>query len=177
MPIILSHSLVWAPTTLDLGSVWVSDSTIDPDPGMFSFAITCKDPQSLLISYNVVITPTEPNPSSVIISGNTISGRYKNVFEDTLQYLDTKGELKTSSSSGVWDTLEYSGVSEATMFRPSSVVSKTYSYTVVATATTPINISLGQVATQTKTYTITVNNNWDSGATKLKQLVQYTKVH
>lgn len=133
--------------------------------------------ESTITWYNVRIIPIDAKPETITItSGNpaNITGYYKRVFNDVIEYLNFNDEIKTVSTepnNGAWDKVNnnISDVMEVTSFEAdiSRSVIKTYrveaysseSQNIVATTEMKINIR---------------DLNWSTGQQALKEIVAYT---
>lgn len=150
--------MAWNPVSTDLGSV---DENVN-----FSHTITYEelDPLTeLMVSYPVTITANETNPSSIVISGDTISGYYFDSFEYSITYRTGDGQLPVVSK---FSQIPLSNLHEMVSYKASLVLSKTFSYTAVAKD--------GVAVKATQVYTKTVTNNWTTGKNSLQQYVGYT---
>lgn len=118
-------------------------------------------------TWTVSITPSELYPN-VSVTNDTISGYFTGVFPGvTIQYLDDNLEYKTVTSWG-----DVVNAKEIIRFTPSTLQSRTITYTAVATRyDTP---SGPGVVEETMPYTIVVCNNWSTGQALLKAAVQAT---
>ncbi len=119
------------------------------------------------------IIPQETNPSSVSISGATLSGSYRGIFNDGLTTRDSKGNITTittlGSNASVWDAVNRSNVHEVIGFDPDMTRSRTFSY--VAQAYSPLTPNT-IIASQTYTV-LCQDRNWTPGMLSLKELVSY----
>ena len=123
--------------------------------------------------YSVRIVPQESNPSSVNISGATLSGFYRGIFNDGLTTRDSKGNITTittlASNASVWEAVNRSKVHEVVGFDPDMTRSRTFSY--VAHAYDPLTPNT-IIASQTYTV-LCQDRNWTPGMLSLKELVSY----
>ena len=133
----------------------------------FSHSIVYTNAEYPTASFSVVLVPQEQNPETIYINGNNISGYYTNVFNVTVLYKTKKDEYLTVNNFRAIDTDKLDEVIE---YNPDSTPSKTYSY--VANAYNQTTNTL----VESKTYTKTVNNNWDLNKTLLLQYVNSTSV-
>ena len=107
--------MAWTPTTAELGPHTELET--------FSHTITYDevDPiTSETVSYSVRIIATEAVPSTVTISGATISGYFKRVFNDIIKYKTFNKEIKTvvtDPDNGAWDKVNNAEVSETLSFK------------------------------------------------------------
>jgi hypothetical protein len=150
--------MAWIPSSTDLGSV---DENVS-----FSHSITYEEIDPILlttVSYPVTITANETNPSSILVSGNTISGYYFDSFDYSITYRTEDGELPVVTK---FSSIPISELHEMVSYKASLVSSKTFSYTAVA--------KNGSTIIATQVYTKTVTNNWTSGKNSLQQYVGYT---
>jgi hypothetical protein len=77
---------MWNPVSSDLGSV--------NENVQFSHTVSyeAEDPLTMtMVSYPVTITANEANPSSISISGDTISGFYFDSFDNLITYRTPEG--------------------------------------------------------------------------------------
>ncbi len=123
--------------------------------------------------YSVRIIPQETNPSSVSVSGATLSGFYRGIFNDGLTTRDSKGNITTittlGSNASVWDAVNRSNLHEVIGFDPDMTRSRTFSY--VAQAYNPLTPNT-IIASQTYTV-LCQDRNWTPGMLSLKELVSY----
>jgi hypothetical protein len=123
--------------------------------------------------YSVKITPQQINPNTIVISGNTISGFYRGIFNDSLTTRDSSNNLTTittlGSNASVWDAVNRSKVYEVIGFEADTTRSRTFTYLAEAyNALTPNTIIASQI------YTILCEDkNWTPGMLSLKELVTY----
>lgn len=149
----------WIPSSTDLGSV---DENVS-----FTHSITYTEIDPVLlteVSYPVTIVANEVNPSSISISGNTLSGYYFDSFDYTITYRTEDGELPVVNK---FSSIPVSNLHEMVSYKASMVTSKTFSYTATAKD--------GATVKATQVFTKTVTNNWTSGKNSLQQYVGYTK--
>lgn len=143
----------WTPSLTDLGSL---NENVN-----FSHTIVYEevDPiTSILTSYPVTITATESNPNTVLISANSISGFYRDVFDNTIKYRTTQGTFPVVTK---FDQIDTSKLYQMISYKASLSVSRVFSY--IATAN---GVS--------QTYTKIVTNDWTSGKTSLQTYVGLT---
>lgn len=156
--------MAWTPSTTALGSTdeninisfnptYIDDS-IDPITGL---AGTTALP--------VTITAIEAHPT--INVGSSISGYYSDSFDYGIIYKNINRQMvnttKFSYITNPYEIISYS---------PNMSMSKIFTYTAVATST--VNNVTTVVSTQT--YEVTVNNNWDTGKTRLKSAIAQTRL-
>jgi hypothetical protein len=144
----------WTPSSTDLGSVLENVT--------FSHTITYTELDeltSLETDYPVTITVSEVNPSTITITGNTISGYYFDSFNNTIKYRTPDGQFPIVSKFSLIDT---SNLYEMISYKASTERTKVFSY--VATASNGA----------TQTYTKTVTNDWTSGKNSLQSFVGLT---
>lgn len=123
--------------------------------------------------YSVRLISQETNPSTISISGATISGYYRGIFNDGLTTRDRKGNITTittlGSNASVWDAVNRSNVHEVIGFDPDMTRSRTFSY--VAQAYSPL---APNTIIASQTYTVLCQDrNWTPGMMSLKELVSY----
>ena len=158
----------WAPSTTELGPHAEFEN--------FSHTITYEVVDEILgtISYSVRIIPQQTLPATVNITGATLSGYFKHVFNDTLKYRTFNQQTKTvvtDSDNGAWDKLNTNDVFEFTSFKADTSRSRIYNY--VAEAYDPL-IPGTVVASQN--YTLNVQDlNWAPGLLALKEIVTLTQ--
>lgn len=143
---------MWNPVSSDLGSV---DENVQ-----FSHTITYQeeDPITMtMVSYPVTITANEVNPSSIIISGDTISGFYFDSFDNLITYRTPEGTFPVVTK---FSQIDIAKLYEMISYKASTSQSKTFTYTATA-------------GTATQVYTKTVTNNWTSGKNSLQEFVSY----
>jgi hypothetical protein len=149
--------MAWTPSA-DLGAV--------NENVTFSHSITYTEIDeltSLETSYPVTITANEPNPDSISIVENTISGFYFDSFNSTITYKNNDGQFPVVSKFSLIDN---SSLYQMISYKASTEISKTFSYTAVAKD--------GLVVKATQIYTKTVSNNWTSGKNSLQFYVGLT---
>ena len=124
--------------------------------------------------YSVRLTAQQTNPNTINISGPTISGYYKGIFNDGLTTRDRKGNITTittlGSNASVWDAVNRANVHEVVGFDPDMTRSRIFSY--LAEAYNPSNPN---VVLASQVYTILCEDrNWTPGMMSLKELVSYS---
>lgn len=149
-----------------------SDPLLDTVTENFAFShvisYTGVDSLGIPVSYNVTLTANEPNPNTIIINANAISGYYFGQFPATIQYLTTDNQYVTVNA---FNQIDVSKLREVIYYKASMVTSKTYNYTAVATYTDPTTLVTD---TQTQVYQIVLMNDWSSGITSLKAYIGLT---
>lgn len=102
----------------------------------------------------VTITAQETNPVAIIITNGetaTITGKYSDVFDNNIQY-------RTPSNTFVdvkkFTEIDVDNLSEIVFYRPDTTTSTIYTY-------------IAEANSETKTYTITVDNDWTAGKNNL----------
>ena len=165
--------MAWNPETTELGPYTELQS--------FSHTITYDEIDPILfttISYSVRIIPTQSLPSTVTISGATIAGYFKRVFNDTIQYKTFGKEIKTAvtdTDNGAWDKVTNSEVYETLSFKADTSRSIIRNYTAEAYDNNPVSPTYLDVVAS-KSYTINIRDlNWSTGQNLLKQLVTLTQ--
>lgn len=124
--------------------------------------------------YNVNIVPATVKSTVTITNGSTasIAGYFQRVFNDTIQYRDHNGIIKTltgDASQGSWDKLNLADVYHITSFQPDTVRDMTVSYTANA-----VNGVGTVIASQG--FTIRINDpSWDAGKTALRNALNATE--
>ena len=170
----------WTPTTTLLGTV-VENQSFNYTERYYTEEAGAIDPitglpgPSTNTYYNVNITPTTVKPTVTITNGSTasISGYFQRVFNDTIQYIDHSGNIKTlvgDSSQGSWDKLNLADVYHMTSFKPDTIRDMSLSYTATA-----VNGSGATLATQTFTIRI-YDPSWDAGKTALRNALNATEL-
>jgi hypothetical protein len=161
--------MAWTPTTTELGP--------HTELELFSHTITYDEIDPILlttVSYSVRIIPVESVPSTVTISGATIAGYFKRVFNDTIQYKTFNKDIKTAVTdpdNGAWDKVNNAEVYETLSFKADTTRSIIKHYT--AEAYDPL---VPNTVIASKSYTINIKDlNWTTGQTLLKQLVTLTQ--
>lgn len=150
--------MAFNPTSTDLGSVNENVS--------FSHTITYEeeDPITLtMTSYPVTITANEPNPTTIIISGDTLSGYYQDSFNNTITYRTPEGTFPVVTK---FNQIDLNNLDEMISYKASTVLSKTFTYTATAKD--------GSTTVATQTYTKIVTNDWTEGKNNLQTFVGYT---
>jgi hypothetical protein len=129
----------------------------------FSYTITYEEVDELTmetVTYPVNLIAEEIVPT-VNISGGTISGYYTDSFNNTIQYLSQGKELITTDKFGkivnLYEMVKYGADQSRT---------KVFNYTA--------NAMDGEVIVDSKTYTITVTNDWTTGKNNLQSYVRST---
>lgn len=113
-------------------------------------------------SYPVTITTTMPN-DTIVISGNTISGYYTNVFENTISYRTKDDQFVTVNSwADIVMAIADNVLSELYHYRADPRRTVTYTYQASASG-------------MTKTYTINVDNDWLTGRNRLIKYANLTR--
>jgi hypothetical protein len=141
---------IWSPASTQLTTVNEFNN--------LSFGISYTD--ELGTPHPVTITTTQPN-STVVVSGNTITGYYSDAFNNSIEYRDNNDNLyKNVPKFSDIDTKQLSEMIEYKADTTSRIV---YSYT--ATASTGA----------TQTYTINLDNNWNTGRDELLRYIATAK--
>jgi hypothetical protein len=129
----------------------------------FSYTITYEEVDELTmetVTYPVNLIAEEIVPT-VNISGGTISGYYTDSFNNTIQYLTQGKQLITTDKFGkivnLYEMVKYGADQSRT---------KVFNYTA--------NAMDGEVIVDSKTYTITVTNDWTTGKNNLQSYVRST---
>lgn len=129
----------------------------------FSYTITYEQVDELTmetVTYPVNLIAEEIVPT-VNISGGTISGYYTDSFNNTIQYLTQGKQLITTDKFGkivnLYEMVKYGADQSRT---------KVFNYTA--------NAMDGDVIVDSKTYTITVTNDWTTGKNNLQSYVRST---
>ena len=135
----------------------------------FSFSITYTlpaiPPLTGTTSYTVVITKLEQNPSTVIVSGNNISGYYHDSFDNNITYRTKQDTFVTVNK---FDEIDTTTLLEMISYSADTNHYKNYTYRADA-------MSLdGTTVIDSKVYTIIVSNDWTAGKDSLQNFVEYT---
>jgi hypothetical protein len=152
--------MAWTPSTTALGStdenVNISytptyiDDSVDPITGL---------PGTTALP--VTISATETHPTITV--GSSISGYYADSFDYGITYKNTSKQIvnttKFSYINNPYEIISYS---------PNMSASKIFTYTATAKS--------GSTVVSTQTYQVTVNNNWDTGKTRLKSAIAQTRL-
>jgi len=161
--------MAWSPTATELGPHTELET--------FSHTITYEEIDPILlttVSYSVRIIPVESLPSTVTISGATIAGYFKRVFNDTIKYKTFNKEIKTAVTdpdNGAWDKVNNAEVYETLSFKADTSRSIIKHYN--AEAYDPL---FPNTVIASKSYTINIRDlNWTTGQNLLKDLVNLTK--
>jgi hypothetical protein len=164
----------WTPTDTLLGTVteyqnfnfpiqYYTETAGTPDP------ITGLPGPTSSTYYPVTIVAGSAKDTVVITNGLSanISGFFKYVFNDTIQYKNKSKTMVTlvgDADKGTWDKLNTNDVYHMTSFKADPSRDLTLSY--VATANG-----------ESKTYTIRINDpNWTNGQNALKNAIALTEV-
>ena len=148
---------MWNPISSDLGSV--------NENVQFSHTVSyeAEDPLTMtMVSYPVTITANEANPSSISISGDTISGFYFDSFDNTITYRTPEGTFPVVTK---FNQIDITKLYEMISYKASTSQSRTFTYTATA-----LN---GSEVVATQVYTKTVTNDWTSGKNSLQEYVGY----
>jgi hypothetical protein len=148
---------MWNLVLSDLGSI---DENVQ-----FSHTVTYQeeDPETMtLVSYPVTITANEVNPSSVSLSGDTISGFYFDTFDNLITYRTPEGAFPVVTK---FNQIDITKLYQMISYKASTSLSKTFTYTATALD--------GDTVVATQVYTKTVTNNWTSGKNSLQEYVGY----
>jgi hypothetical protein len=148
--------MAWTPSESDLGglneivsfshTITYTDDTVEPP-----------------VEYPVVIVPTENNPDTINIAGNTISGYYVDSFNSLIKYRTKLSEFITVSK---FNQISQEKLDQMISYKASLERTKVYSYTAKAMD--------GNNVVASTTYTKTVNNDWTSGKNSLQYYVGLT---
>ena len=148
---------MWNPVSSDLGSV--------NENVQFSHTVSyeAEDPLTMtMVSYPVTITANEANPSSISISGDTISGFYFDSFDNTITYRTPEGTFPVVTK---FNQIDITKLYEMISYKASTSQSRTFTYTATA-----LN---GSEVVATQVYNKTVTNDWTSGKNSLQEYVGY----
>lgn len=131
----------------------------------FSHSLTYTDPDFPSVSYTVVLTPTETQPTTIYISGNNITGYYTDVFNMFVKY-KTKSMPPEYITVKNFRAIDLDKLEQVVEYSPDLTPSKTYTYNA--------NVYDGNTLVTTRVYTKVVNNNWDLNKALLKQYINST---
>lgn len=148
--------MAFSPVSTTLGTVYENTN--------ISYTITYMTADVVPVALSVVITKLETNPSTIVISGGTISGYYFDSFENSIKY---RTKTDTFITVPKFEQINRSILSEMVSFKASTVHYKNFTYRADA-----MNIN-GTVAAS-QVYTIIVSNDWTAGRDNLKTYVGYT---
>lgn len=112
-------------------------------------------------SYDVTLTPQEQNPNTITITNGdpaSISGYYFDSFTNSLQYLKDDG---TYSTTDKFEKIDDDALSEMVYYLADRTFEKVFTY-------------IASAEGETKTYTITVENDWTPGKNSLAEYVSRT---
>jgi len=175
----------WVPETSELGpygELQTFSNSIQyytEDAGVVD-PVTGESGASTIVYYTVRIIPLESKPDTISITVGdpaTISGYFKRVFNDQIQYRNFNNEIKTittDENNGAWDKLKLvkPDIKQITSFQPDSNRNIIKSYRAEAYSPQTPN-----VVVSSNTYTINIRDrNWTPGQLELKELVAYTTV-
>ncbi|CAB5221605.1 hypothetical protein UFOVP240_210 [uncultured Caudovirales phage] len=148
--------MAFTPALTTLGTVYENTN--------ISYTITYMTADVVPVALNVVITKLETNPSTIVVSGGTISGYYFDSFDNSIKY---RTKTDTFVTVPKFEQIDRSVLSEMVSFKASTVHYKNFTYRADA-----MNIN-GTVA-DSQVYTIIVSNDWTAGRDNLKTYVGYT---
>ena len=148
---------MWNPVSSDLGSV---DENVQFS---HTFSYEEEDPLTMtVVSYPVTITANEVNPSSISISGDTISGFYFDSFDNLITYRTPEGTFPVVTK---FNQIDIAKLYQMISYKASTSQSRIFTYTATA-----LN---GSEVVSTQVYTKTVTNDWTSGKNSLQEYVGY----
>jgi hypothetical protein len=148
--------MAFNPSEIDLGTVLENTN--------FSHTITYFTEEEPIEEANVVIVALENNPSSITISGNTLSGYYFDSFDNTITYRTPSGTFPVVQK---FEQINRDELYQMISYKASSVRTKVFTYRADAIIDDEI------VASQV--YTKTVQNDWTNGKNSLQTFVGYTE--
>ena len=138
----------WSPSNTTLGTVDERDT--------FSFTITYTDDITQQ-SEDVTITANDPD-SNVVITNNTIAGKYEDVFDQTIKYRTVQDTFVEVQKWSQVNTQELYGVYH---FIQDTATTRTYTFEATA-------------GSASQTYSIIVNNDMDYDKRQLAKYVNPT---
>jgi hypothetical protein len=178
--------MAWTPTTTELGP----HAELETFSHSITYIIEGTDADPLAdpptegteeVRYNVRIVPQEANPATVVFTEGdpaTISGYFKRVFNDTIEYKTFNKNIKTVQTdpdNGAWDKVINDEVYEALSFKADTTRNIIRNYTAEAYDNDPLSPTYLDVVAS-KNYTINIRDlNWTTGQNLLKDLVNLTK--
>jgi hypothetical protein len=176
----------WTPSTtllgthIELETFSHSITYIEPAGAGDPLAVPPVDPTTE-VRWTVRIIPLEANSPTVIFTTGDpgiVSGYFKRVFNDTIQYKTFDKKIVTAVTdpdNGAWDKVVNSEVYEATSFKADTSRNIIKNYRAEAFNNNPLSPQYLQIIA-TKDYTINIKDlNWTTGQTLLKQLVTTTQ--
>ena len=110
------------------------------------------------VSYPVTVTAVDTN-ATVNVSGASITGYYTDSFTNDIQYRTPNDEFVNVSK---WNDIDISKLDELIYYKADTTPYKEYSY-------------IAEANGESKTYVITVTNNWTPGRDMLVRYVNATK--
>jgi hypothetical protein len=146
--------MAWTPSDTDLGSV---NENVN-----ISHSFIYVDDEDMT-EYPVTITAGEVNPSTIIISGNSITGYYIDSFDNTITYRTQDGQFPVVTK---FNEIDLDKLYQMISYKASTVLSKNFTYTATAKD--------GDTVVATQIYTKTVTNDWTEGKNNLQLFVGYT---
>lgn len=149
--------MAFSPALETLGTVYENTN--------ISYTITYDTGLPLNTPLTVVITKLETNPSTIVVSGGTISGYYFDSFDNSIRY---RTKTDTFITVPKFDQINRNILSEMVSFKASTVHYKNFTYRADA-----MNVN-GTVAAS-QVYTIIVSNDWTAGRDNLKTYVGYAR--
>lgn len=148
--------MAFTPALTTLGTVYENTN--------ISYTITYMTADVVPVALSVIITKLETNPSTIVVSGGTISGYYFDSFDNSIKY---RTKTDTFVTVPKFEQIDRNILSEMVSFKASTVHYKNFTYRADA-----MNIN-GTVAAS-QVYTIIVSNDWTAGRDNLKTYVGYT---
>ena len=112
------------------------------------------------VSYPVTITAVDSN-TTVNVSGATISGYYTDSFTNDIQYKTLPDTLTNVSK---WNDIDISKLDELIYYKADTTPYKEYSY-------------IAEANGESKTYTVTVTNNWTNGRDELLRYMKFSSTY
>jgi hypothetical protein len=146
--------MAWTPSETDLGSV---NENVN-----ISHSFSYIDNNDMT-EYPVTVTAVETNPSTIIVSGDSITGYYTDSFENIITYRTENGQFPVVSK---FSEIDLTVLDQMISYKASTVLSRVFTYTATAKD--------GETVVATQTYTKTVTNDWTEGKNNLQTFVGYT---
>jgi hypothetical protein len=147
--------MAFTPAETDLGAVLENVE--------FSHTITYFTEEEPIEELQVVVTALDENPSSILVSGNTVSGYYFDSFDNTITYRTPDGTFPVVQK---FEQINRDELDEMISYKASTVRTKIFSYRADAYLEDELVVS--------QTYTKTVQNDWTTGKNYLQTFVGYT---
>lgn len=191
--------MAWTPTTPLLGTVvefenfsFPLDYTtvgVDPLTGLetevhYPVRITTTSPKDTVVLANSQVTWTAPPGgtglySYVLGTGASVSGFFKYVYNDTVEYMNFDKDIITlagTETTGTWELFDVNDCYQMLSFKADTTRYRQFSYT--AEAYTKSRVGGNDVINVVSTLNCTIDvsdRNWTPGMTALRNAVATTK--